>query len=356
MLSTFFNDFFQPISLTFLGLLLGAAMIGLGIGYWIWGTLAKRLALGYDRISNELAHVNLGAKNAEESPELERLRRYSRQVEEERNRLLVDNNLYQKQDEKMAELSQERNQLWQELLDVKEQLYSYKTVDGIDWQAENQDLRKQLYRLKEQNKSLQNDLDTQLDYLKNQLLQEVDAHDEIASNFRQIQIDFAAVVQERTDWKMRYEAECTRNSSQVEDMAEMPSADISLAEKKQTESQYNHTNYSNTSRSRTESPQNEVWEANDANLADLRKTEVRQLLEDRWLTTSPDDGDKLQRISGIGPVLEQKLNDIGIYSFEQLSRLDDFLVQKVAEALGCLPQRIIHDNWVGQAKVLLNKD
>ncbi len=356
MLTNFFNDFFQPISLTLLGLLLGAAMIGLGIGYWIWGTLAKRLALGYDRISNELAHANLGIKSDENAPELERLRRFSRQVEEERNRLLVDNNFYQKQDEKMAELEQERNQLWQELLDVKEQLYSHKTVDAIDWQTENQDLRKQLYQVKELNKSLQNDLDTQLDYLKNQLLQEVDAHDEVASNLRQIQIDFAAVAQERTDWKMRYEEERSRNSSQVMDMAVMPTADISLGEKKQTEPQYSHSNYSNLGRNIAENSQNEVWEANDANDADRRKTEVRQLLEDRWLTTSPDDSDKLQRISGIGPVLEQKLNDIGIYSFEQLSRLDDFLVQKVAEALGCLPQRIAHDNWVGQAKVLLNKD
>ena len=399
MLTNFFNDFFHPISIVFLGLLIGAATIGLGVGYWIWGTLARRLAVGYDRISTELTQKNRASNNkTDNSDETIRLRKFARQVEEERNRLLVDNNLYQKQGEKLTELEHERNQLWQELLDVKEQLYSHESAEKIDWQVENKSFRQLLINLKAQNENLQNDLDTQLDYLKNQLLAEADAHDESKLILQQLQINFAAISQERTDWKTRYEEERSRSRLLIGtvETATQPQQDVIIkattidattidtatidAATKNTEevsSQLVNTvmersqaeNYETTPKTlqaiaynkKNESKKNEEnknednWQANDASLAESRKNEVRQLLEDRWLTISPDDSDKLQRISGIGPILEQRLNDIGIYSFEQLSRLDDFLVQKVAEALECLPQRIINDNWIGQAKVLSNK-
>jgi predicted flap endonuclease-1-like 5' DNA nuclease len=69
---------------------------------------------------------------------------------------------------------------------------------------------------------------------------------------------------------------------------------------------------------------------------------------------APDksERDNLQKIKGIGPVLEKLLHETGIYYFEQVAGLDS---QGVAELDSQLPQfsgRIDRDNWVDQAKSL----
>ncbi len=346
MLTNIFNNFFHPISITFLILLLGAAMIGLGVGFWIWGTLAKRLAASYERISQELNLVvsNKSSGNLNDTNELNKLRKFARQVEEERNRLLVDNNLYQKQSEMLAELEKERNLLWQELLDLKAKMHLPGNSDAQTWKVENKKLQNEVSRLRDLNQTLQYDLDTQLDYLKNQLLQEVDIQDDLERSLQQVRLELAQVIEERNDWKNSYEIEKYNNANRRGNKVEIEANDYSVKTMP-------------SMKTFTENTDNEgnTWKANDANFIAERKQEVSQLLEDRWLITSPDDRDMLQRIIGIGPVLEQRLNDLGIYSFEQLSRLDDFLIQKIAEALDCPPQRIIKDNWVGQAKELTNK-
>jgi len=58
-------------------------------------------------------------------------------------------------------------------------------------------------------------------------------------------------------------------------------------------------------------------------------------------------------IAGIGPFIENKLNDIGIYTFEQITQLDDELIGYITEAIQFFPGRIQRDDWVGQAKKLL---
>ena len=63
----------------------------------------------------------------------------------------------------------------------------------------------------------------------------------------------------------------------------------------------------------------------------------------------------LTEIKGIGPFIEGKLNDIGIYTFEQISKFDKDFIQLVTEAIQFFPGRIKRDNWVGQAKKLAKK-
>ncbi|MCW8982232.1 MULTISPECIES: hypothetical protein [Altibacter] len=60
----------------------------------------------------------------------------------------------------------------------------------------------------------------------------------------------------------------------------------------------------------------------------------------------------LTKINGIGPYIEQKLNEIGIYTFEQISRLEDEDIRTITELIDFFPGRIERDNWVGQAKAL----
>ncbi|PKA84114.1 putative flap endonuclease-1-like 5' DNA nuclease [Ulvibacter sp. MAR_2010_11] len=65
-----------------------------------------------------------------------------------------------------------------------------------------------------------------------------------------------------------------------------------------------------------------------------------------------EDRQDLTQINGIGPYIEQKLNEIGIYTYEQISRLEDEDIRTITELIDFFPGRIERDNWVGQAKSL----
>jgi len=47
-----------------------------------------------------------------------------------------------------------------------------------------------------------------------------------------------------------------------------------------------------------------------------------------------------------------KLNEIGIFNFDQISRLDEADVRTITELIDFFPGRIDRDNWVGQARAL----
>jgi predicted flap endonuclease-1-like 5' DNA nuclease len=59
--------------------------------------------------------------------------------------------------------------------------------------------------------------------------------------------------------------------------------------------------------------------------------------------TRPADADDLKKIKGIGPVIEKRLNQAGIYKFEQLANLT---LDEFEEALGDLLQRFINERAI----------
>jgi len=63
---------------------------------------------------------------------------------------------------------------------------------------------------------------------------------------------------------------------------------------------------------------------------------------------APDD---LKKISGVGPVLEQKLNDMGIFHYWQIAALGEDDIGRIDEELA-LHGRIGRDDWIGQARRL----
>lgn len=67
------------------------------------------------------------------------------------------------------------------------------------------------------------------------------------------------------------------------------------------------------------------------------------------LETSTIAKDDLTRIDGIGPFLEKQLNDIGIYTFEQMSRWDGADIHNITQQIRYFPGRIEREDWVGQA-------
>ncbi len=63
--------------------------------------------------------------------------------------------------------------------------------------------------------------------------------------------------------------------------------------------------------------------------------------------------DDLTKIEGIGPFLAQKLNEQGVFTFEQISEWDSASIGQITTAIGYFPGRIERDNWVGQAAELV---
>ena len=68
------------------------------------------------------------------------------------------------------------------------------------------------------------------------------------------------------------------------------------------------------------------------------------------LFTAPLEKDDLKQIKGIGDVMENTLNDLGVTSFKQLGQFSQDDIERVSEALSVFPGRIERDNWVLQAK------
>jgi len=71
-------------------------------------------------------------------------------------------------------------------------------------------------------------------------------------------------------------------------------------------------------------------------------------------TATEADKDDLKKISGIGPFIEKKLNTIGIYTFDQVSKFSDEDIKNVTDLIEFFPGRIIRDDWRGQSNALKN--
>lgn len=70
--------------------------------------------------------------------------------------------------------------------------------------------------------------------------------------------------------------------------------------------------------------------------------------------SAPRDGgaDDLKQIKGVGPKLEQLLNSLGFYHFDQIANWSGDEVSWVDQNLTGFKGRVSRDNWVEQAKIL----
>lgn len=76
------------------------------------------------------------------------------------------------------------------------------------------------------------------------------------------------------------------------------------------------------------------------------------VVEEGALFDKPEgDADDLKKISGVGPVLEGKLNDLGIYTYAQIAAFTAEDIAKVDERLS-FKGRIERDGWLDQAAEL----
>ncbi len=79
------------------------------------------------------------------------------------------------------------------------------------------------------------------------------------------------------------------------------------------------------------------------------KTEAKPAV--KFLDAPQGSADDLKKISGVGPVLEKKLNELGIFHYAQIIEFTDEQIAQVDEALN-FKGRIERDNWQQQAREL----
>jgi large subunit ribosomal protein L21 len=72
-------------------------------------------------------------------------------------------------------------------------------------------------------------------------------------------------------------------------------------------------------------------------------------------TAKKEDADDLKEINGIGPAYEKRLNEVGIFTYEQISNLKAADRDQLSAIDGITREKIESEEWVKQAKALLKK-
>jgi predicted flap endonuclease-1-like 5' DNA nuclease len=72
----------------------------------------------------------------------------------------------------------------------------------------------------------------------------------------------------------------------------------------------------------------------------------------RFTPSSWQTRDDLTKINGVGPKIQKKLNELGIYSYRQIAEFSPEDIETVAASLKVFKGRIGRDNWIGQAAAL----
>ncbi len=94
-----------------------------------------------------------------------------------------------------------------------------------------------------------------------------------------------------------------------------------------------------------------------APVAEGNKDEKVSALMEKLGAFNPDTdtADELQKIKGVGPQMEQVLNQIGIFTFAQVSKMTSTEYDLLDSITEKFPGRAQRDDWAGQAKVLNDK-
>ncbi len=66
--------------------------------------------------------------------------------------------------------------------------------------------------------------------------------------------------------------------------------------------------------------------------------------------------DNLKKIKGVGPAIEKTLNELGIFRFEQIAEMSEYEIDLVAQRLKGFHSRIYREDWMGQARELLERE
>lgn len=72
-------------------------------------------------------------------------------------------------------------------------------------------------------------------------------------------------------------------------------------------------------------------------------------------TTGGDAHDDLMQIKGVGPAIAKTLHELGIFRFAQIADMSEYDIDRVAARLKGFRSRIYREDWIGQARALLDQ-
>ena len=76
-----------------------------------------------------------------------------------------------------------------------------------------------------------------------------------------------------------------------------------------------------------------------------------EIADDEYSGTPRDD---LKQIKGVGPSIEKTLNEMGVYRFQQIANMSEYDIDRVAQRLKGFHSRIYREDWIGQARILID--
>lgn len=369
-----FQAFFQQLnnteSLFFIAFCLGAFLLGIFLGLALRGGKVRRLKKELKKKEQELNEANTTIET--QTQKVTQLESDLKKSAYDLNQIRISADRYEKDNN---DLNKQVQQLKADLDKNQQSNFTY--------DATLEDLQNQVTVLKAQNEDLlQGDetsstntaqisaLQQQVNYLKTrneQLQQEIDALQ--ATTPGQEGSARAGVLEQQVNYLKQQNAELMERLAQQTDPISIdpdPSlgtnAENRLAAFEARLAQLEQENAAlqssiqnlNQSRSSTTSsiidPALSETEPNPEIIAtpkaDLFRTD-RALLRDQ----ARDD---LSRIDGIGPFIEKKLNDVNVYSFEQIANWSAEDIKNITQQIQYFEGRIEKDNWVGQAKILMD--
>jgi len=297
-MSKFFDGFFGPESIAFLLLMLGAYLLGILTGYVSRGRKVRRLQKELKKKEDELEALQLEHTQLQEQFDLKEadLQKAKREVEDLYGRI--------------GQVERERNQLRTEVQGLREELEEERTSNEA-YGATIEDLNSQIANLRTRPETPATPSDT-------------GTTEEVQNEIAQMQSFYLA-----TRKKLEPMSE---KIDRLEDEVDYLQAE--LAKVKRT----------------TYPTEVVVTDLEDDMLS--AKTSIANVIGSRISTAEPEEKDDLTLINGIGSFIEKKLNEIGLYTYEQISQMDDEFIEKVTIAIDYFPGRIKRDNWVGQAERL----
>ena len=86
-----------------------------------------------------------------------------------------------------------------------------------------------------------------------------------------------------------------------------------------------------------------------------RVSELEAALAVASRSPKPEEQASLRQIRGIGPAFERALRSLGLGTVSQIAALSADEIERIAPLIKARPDRILRDDWVGQAKRLLGE-
>jgi predicted flap endonuclease-1-like 5' DNA nuclease len=93
----------------------------------------------------------------------------------------------------------------------------------------------------------------------------------------------------------------------------------------------------------------------DDQLSDEDSAVLAEVVAAELESAPREQRDDLKMIKGVGPAIEKTLNEMGIFNFQQIADMNEYDIDRVARRLKGFHSRIHREDWIGQARMLLDR-